>query len=101
MGRREYFRGTGTIGLWVAFGTLPTVPVARAGHVPDLQTKRACWDTQEVEEAEQSLAAIRAHSSVWGKNPEGSRSRLDEELICNVAGVGLNSRAAAESPSAP
>ncbi|KAI4831367.1 hypothetical protein KUCAC02_000913 [Chaenocephalus aceratus] len=38
MGRREYFRGT--IGLWVAFGTLPTVPVARAGHVPDLQTKR-------------------------------------------------------------
>lgn len=47
LGRREFFRrlngARGTIGAWVAFGARPTVPVVRAGHVPDLQTKTASW----------------------------------------------------------
>lgn len=42
-------RARGTIGAWVAFGTRPTVPVARAAHAPDLQTKRVsrCSSGQE------------------------------------------------------
>lgn len=52
-GAGTFFRGQngprGTMGAWVAFGSRPTVLVARAGHVPDLQTKRSsrCSSGQE------------------------------------------------------
>lgn len=39
----EQSRAQGTIGVWVAFGPQPTMPVARVGHVPNLDTKRVSW----------------------------------------------------------
>lgn len=35
-----------------------------------LSAGKACWDIQEAEEAEQILAAIRAHSFTWGEKTE-------------------------------
>lgn len=48
----------GTIGAWVESGARPTVPVARAGHVPDLRTKSVSWRSSGQESSRTWIGTI-------------------------------------------
>lgn len=72
-GTGSFFRGQngaqGTIGTWVVFGTRPTVPVAREGHVPDLQTKKASWCSTGQESSRTRIGSM----EVGGRGNVGTR----------------------------
>lgn len=61
-GAGSFIRGQngaqGTIRTWVAFGARPTVPIAREGHVPDLQTKKASWCSTGQESSRTRIGSV-------------------------------------------
>lgn len=60
--RREFFRrqngAQGTINAWVAFGARSMMPVAKVGHVPDLQTKRVSRGSSGQESSRTGIGTV-------------------------------------------